>query len=435
MWRLTYNPTAGYILNVAGDQAPGPISPQERTHLRELARQVAQIAAQPRQQATRELWYRHSALQRPRPMLLVFLEDSWLEVLPIASTVTVKDPFWGQWEWYLKHLIYRAQRLGDDFVIEPDLHVTLAVRTGDWGIEPAEYQVTDNARGSFHWTPPMREESSIAKLHPATIEADLTTTNQAVAALRDCLGDILPVHIAAPAPSACLIDIASHLRGIEQVMLDMYDRPAWLHELMAFLSNETLRRWRYFEEQGLATLNNGAHYTGSGTVGYSRELPAEGFDGTHVRLRDLWGACAAQAASEVGPDQHEEFILRHELPLLELTGLNCYGCCEPYTRKFDMLKRNVPRLRRVSVSPWCDVQAAAEALQARYIFSWKPNPAMLVGRFDEDRLRACIRRTLDVARGCCLEIVLKDTITLDNDPRRVESFIRIARDEIERVQE
>jgi len=432
MWKLTRTATAGFILNVAMGKGPGPLSPEERDHLRSLARRVAELAADPKQRHKRDLWYRHIALEPVRPLLLVFLEDAWEEVLPIARTVRVRDPFWGQYEWYLSHLLFRDERLADDFVIEPDLYVDLPLRMGDWGLKPAEYAQTD-PRGSYRWTPPLANPDDIRKLRPASIDADVEAAQQRLAAVREVFGDILPVRLDCNCASACLVDVATHLRGIQQFMLDVYDRPEWVHELMAFLSGQELRKRRFLEDHGLLTLNNRNHYVDSGGIGYTNELPAGGFDGRKVRLRDLWCHAAAQAASEIGPEQHEEFILAHELPVLSLAGLNAYGCCEPYTNKFDMLKRRVPRLRRVSVSPWCDVRRAAAELQDKYVLSWKPNPALLLGRFDPEKLRPYVRAALEATRDCRVEIILKDTITLDNEPRRVEEFIRVVREEIGRL--
>jgi hypothetical protein len=393
---------------------------------------VCEIAADPAQDEKRERWYRHIVLARTRPPVLVFLEDSWQEVLP-ASVCTVSHPFWRQWEWYLRHLIYRHERLHDDFVIEAALHVPLITRTGDWGLPPTEFRRPEERQGAYRWTPALADPGTIEKLHPAAFDVDEDATRERVEAVGEALGDLMPVRVDAGNNSCCLYDVATHLRGIEQCMLDMYDRPDWLHRLMGFLADETLRRMDALESGGFLTLNNGNHYVDSGGIGYTRELPADGFDGGRVRLADRWCHCAAQAASEIGPDQHEEFILDYELRIMERCGLNAYGCCEPYTHKFDMLKRRVPRLRRVSVSPWCDVEKAAEALEDKIVFSWKPNPAMLVGAFDPERLRPYFRHTLEAARECALEIILKDTITLDGEPERVETWLRVLREEIDRV--
>ncbi|MBI2942163.1 MAG: hypothetical protein HYY04_17160, partial [Chloroflexi bacterium] len=131
--RLTRHPTAGFIMDVARGAEPGSLNREVRMHLRELARRVAEIAHHPKQAEKRELWRRHNRLERVRPLILVFAEDSWYEMLPEEAMV-VADPYWRQWEWYLQHLIYRDEHLPDDFVVEPVLDVTSVVRQGGWGV-------------------------------------------------------------------------------------------------------------------------------------------------------------------------------------------------------------------------------------------------------------------------------------------------------------
>jgi hypothetical protein len=180
------------------------------------------------------------------------------------------------------------------------------------------------------------------------------------------------------------------------------------------------------------SLNNRNHYIGSGSIGYTNDLPGGGYDGEHVSSRDQWIHGCAQEFSEVSPEQHEEFLLHYQLKIMNRFGLVDYGCCEPYTRKFEMVKK-IPNLRRVSVSAWCDIEIAAEMLDTEYILSWKPNPAMLVGEFNEDLIRSYIRKTLEVAKNCYLEIILKDTYTVESQPSRIERWLAIAREEIASV--
>ena len=74
-------PTAGYIHSVAKGAGLGPLSDKDKDHLRRLAGIVAEIAAEPQQEEKRKLWYRHNSLEKVRPMLLVFPEDSWEEII------------------------------------------------------------------------------------------------------------------------------------------------------------------------------------------------------------------------------------------------------------------------------------------------------------------------------------------------------------------
>ena len=62
----------------------------------------------------------------------------------------------------------------------------------------------------------------------------------------------------------------------------------------------------------------------------------------------------------------------------------------------------------------------------------KPNPADLaLDTFDEARIQATLRNDLQAARGCRVEIIMKDNHTIRHDPTRVIRWVRIARQEAE----
>jgi hypothetical protein len=112
--------------------------------------------------------------------------------------------------------------------------------------------------------------------------------------------------------------------------------------------------------------------------------------------------------------------------------LNCYGCCEPVDSRWQYLEK-IPRLRRVSVSPWASIPGMAEKLGSRYIFSMKPNPADLaMPYFEEERIRAGLRQAMDITRKCHLEVIMKDNHTIGRDPQRVIRWVQIAREEAEK---
>ena len=182
------------------------------------------------------------------------------------------------------------------------------------------------------------------------------------------------------------------------------------------------------EQQHALALNNRNHYTGSGGTGYTTQLPQEDFDGVHVRPRDMWGFATAQIFSEVSPAMHEEFALRHEMRVLAKCGLNAYGCCEPLHHKLGIVKK-IPNIRRISISPWANVEKSAEELKDQYVYSWKPNPAIVAGeRWDPDHVRRVIGEFLEKTRGCVVEMVMKDTHTCRNEPHRMWEWTQIARE-------
>jgi hypothetical protein len=188
-----------------------------------------------------------------------------------------------------------------------------------------------------------------------------------------------------------------------------------------------------YVDQNLLSLNNDGTYHSSGGNGYIDTLPAPGFHPDRVRPCDLWASAEVQELTAVSPGQHEEFALRYERQLLAPFGLSGYGCCEDLTHKLDRVCA-LPHLRRISIAPAANVDLSAPQLGHRFIFSWKPQPAHLVGNFDEPMIRQYIRHTIDVARqyGCVLEMILKDTHTCEHHPERFDRWTQIAREEVER---
>ncbi len=60
---------------VLGAQEPA-VSPRERTIIRELAKRVAGIAADPSQEIKKRLWLKHNALGETRPLIFADPENA-----------------------------------------------------------------------------------------------------------------------------------------------------------------------------------------------------------------------------------------------------------------------------------------------------------------------------------------------------------------------
>ena len=109
-----------------------------------------------------------------------------------------------------------------------------------------------------------------------------------------------------------------------------------------------------------------------------------------------------------------------------------YGCCEPLDKKIDIVEK-LPHLRKVSITPWADVDVAAEAIGSRYVMANKPNPAAVSVKLDEDALRREIGRTLAAVKrnGCSCDIVLKDISSAGNDLNNLVRWERIVMEMVE----
>jgi hypothetical protein len=119
--------------------------------------------------------------------------------------------------------------------------------------------------------------------------------------------------------------------------------------------------------------------------------------------------------------------LQYEKRWTENFGLVSYGCCEPLHDKVEILKRNIRNLRKISCSPWCNIEKFCEQVQNDYVVSLKPNPAIFAG--DVWNLKAAekeLRSSLEKSRGCNVEVIAKDLSTMRGEPQRLWEWAEMA---------
>jgi hypothetical protein len=74
------------------------------------------------------------------------------------------------------------------------------------------------------------------------------------------------------------------------------------------------------------------------------------------------------------------------------------------------------------------MKIASRELEDKYVYCWKPNPAILaMESFDDDLVRKIILNGLEITRDNIVEIIMKDTHTFRNDPQRLKKWCRIAK--------
>ncbi len=399
------------------------VSPADRAYLRELARQVAEIAHLPIMEERRAMWRRHNRLERMRPMVLVFPEGAWRELLP-GSAMRCEGHRARAYEWSLRQALYHHQHIHDDTVIEPYWVVRKQVQLSGWGLEPRR-RPSAEPTGAWAFDPVIHTPEDLDRLRAPVVTVDEVATQRELGLAHELLGDIVDVTLRGVGViSFHLMAEYTALRGLEQVMIDMLDAPDMLHRAMAILEEGHRQTLAQYQALDLLQPNHDGEYHSSGGVTYSDELPQSGDTG-RVRLRDLWASAEAQEMAQVSPRMHAEFILPYEKRLLAPFGLNGYGCCEDLSRKMaDVL--TIPSLRRLSIAPFADVERCAEQLGDRCIYSWKPMPTDLVGAFDEAHVRDSIRRTCEATRDGIVEIILKDTHTCEGHPERFTRWTEIA---------
>jgi hypothetical protein len=407
----------------------------QRRVLRELAYCVSEIASRPIQQERIGLWKAMNALHPIRPLVAIYPERAWSELVS-ESELVCEDTLLRTWELSLRQTIFHSEHMDDDRPIHGVLMVPWVIDWGTIGVETKTVHADGPGAEAIRWDPPIKTMKDLEKLRFRTLSIDRNETHRRESVAQELFGDIIPVEIYGGLPfwSVGLSQLIQ-LRGLEQAMIDMYEQPELLHALMRFLRDDRMRVMDVLEKEQVLSVNDKTkidYFIGSGHEGYTDELPAVDFSG-NVRWKDMWGLGEMQEFSGVGPDQFYEFSLQYQVPLLERFGLTSYGCCEPLDRMYGMLKKALPNLRRVSVtSPYADKKTAADSLGTDTVFAWKPNPTPLaMPAVDWDWVEKDMRETIELARGCCLEIVMKSTETFRGDPARVRHWVKLARGLVE----
>jgi hypothetical protein len=402
--------------------------------LRDLAKRMLEIAHDPVNEERRELWYKHNSLQKTRPLVLIESGIALNEL--VTDKVLQCQEGWarGLEIGFLRN-IYHYENIDDDSVIEPYINCNWHVGASNYGVDVKfEYGNSGTELSAYRWEPPIKDiQRDFDKLHPRTFSVNREATLLWKAHLEEVFGGILPVRIRGGFwwTVGMTWTAIQHI-GLENIMLFMYDDPDGLHKFMAFLRDDHIAYAEWLEKEGLLSLNNENDYIGSGSRGHCHELPQPDWkEGDPVRLKDLWVLSESQETVGVGPDLFAEFIFPYQLTVIEKFGLCYYGCCEPVHTRWNVLKQ-IPNLRSVSISPWCDEEYLAGEFGRNYVYSRKPNPSYISTRqFDDDVIRNDIRNTLTTAKDCNVEIVMKDVHTLSGEPQRMARWVKLTREVID----
>lgn len=402
--------------------------------LRTLASQIHEIAQLPVQKEKAELWRRMNDRDPVRPMVWIN-EEPWQEMnVDDELTPRCEDQRCRGIEGGFLSTLYHWKHMPADMIVEDRVCSGIACSSTGIGISQKGEWLKQEGGGIYsqHFEPQICGPEDVEKIRMPTLSVDREATERSFEFLNGIFKDVIPVEKVGTqhmwfTPWDNLIRLVS----IENIMVDMVERPEFVNAMVSRFVDAEMHVLDQMEELGLFSLGLGAVRVGSGGFAYTSDLPPADYTPGRVRPLDNWGCGNAQIFSEVSPEMHWEFSLKHEMRWLERWGLTYYGCCEQLHHKMDILRR-IPNLRKISLSPWADIPTALENGAGEYVLSIKPSPAILAeDNWHPDRARADIRARLDEAEGCAVELILKDISTVRNKPQRLWEWSRIAMEEAE----
>ncbi len=216
--------------------------------------------------------------------------------------------------------------------------------------------------------------------------------------------------------------------GMQELYLQMAMNPDAVHRLFTFLAEDDLTLGQWEEDQHLLTLNhdgNQGYCTGSSLFSDETSSPA----GDRVASTDRYGYLESQESAGISAEMFDEFLMPHFVKFASKFKLLMFGCCEPVHNLMPVLQR-LPGLRKVSVTPWCDLRKLADTCRQDVIWCRKPIPLLLCGEvFQPDDLQSHLQETLDIGKDYFIEFVYRDTNLLTGKMTdRVAQFCRMIRE-------
>jgi len=411
------------------------ITDTDKKILRQLAHKKAEIAEMPINQEKIKLWKDLNSLKTARP--LVWMNEIPWHEMNINNELTLKTTtdFSRFLETRLRRTNYQWEHMKVDMIVEPTLPCYLVVDDSGFGIsEQVKVSTTDKTSDIYSrdFIPQIENEDDIEKIKNPVILYDKKATEEMFFCMKDVFGGILDVEKkGVPGFWFAPWDELVRWWDPEKVLADLIIKPDLVHKTIGRLTDAYLARLDQYEKLNLLSLNNCNYRIGSGGLGYTDEIPVTGYDPKHIKASDMWGCAAAQIFSQVSPKMHYEFALQYEIKWLARFGLNYYGCCEPLDKKIEILKK-VPNLKKISMSPWVNLEMGAADIGKDYVFSYKPSPSIFTDDFwDPESVKTNLKKELKKLNGCNVEIIMKDISTVNYKPQRLWEWAKIAMEIVE----
>jgi hypothetical protein len=399
--------------------------------LRRLAREYFLFSKEERNTERVKLHTAVNDLKMIRPVVLID-ELPWNEMnINNELTLQCNDSFLREIEWYLRTNIYKYKHLPADMIMRPYIPIPKVIQSTGIGINVQEQTLKTDAKNniiSHYYNDQLKNEEDLGKLRIPKITYNKVETLRQYDLVGEILGDIIPVKIVGMDYFGVNTwdDIAIY-RGVTNLLMDLAERPDFSHKIVSKLTDIKLAELEQFEALDLF---ENAPYSLHCTPILTNDLPCKEVNGKHISRKDIWGRGAAQIFSSVSKDMHEEFDIEYMKKTVGQCGLVYYGCCEALDKKIDIVEK-LPNLRKISITPWANVNNAAEMINKKYVLASKPNPSSVaVAMLDKESLKHEIKTILDACKknNCACDIVLKDISTCCNRPENIFEWENIAMD-------
>ena len=426
------------------------------THMHALVGRVLEASQDPRYVARKEMWTRHNRLDKTSktPVYVCLKRGSgtnanpvtWSELIPFEQRLS-KDRLEREIELQLRQKLYKHDNIPDDEVMSTTVwvgavraaadgeakdvasgrigssfdvdHVDGAASGPLWGLPFVETRI-GGPGGAYAVQPAVVEDSDLDRLHWPPFQIDEAATRELCERAEEIVGGRLPVKVATDAVGYSPTETMISLMGMEAMLFGVIDRPEFMHRIMDFVTEGTVQYQLARQAAGGVDYEQSWNYR----VPYE-DLPA---DADPHRLSSCWPLVAAQSMCGISPTMYEEFVQPYHARLTQHLGQDrvYYHGCEDLTEKIPSILK-LPNLRRLHISPWTDLERAAELVGRDFVMEVVPPPETIYSQTPAE-MRAWLERAMDIAGDLVIDLVLGEIETVMGKPGVLSTWAQIAQE-------
>ena len=174
------------------------VNDHDRAVLRQLAAEVAEIAALPEQKETIALTKALNGLRPVRPMVMID-QIPWHEMnVDDELTLQTSDPFCRELETRLRRTLYSWKHMRADMVVEPIIDIPKVICSTGFGFEVVEDRAIldpQNDVVGHYYIDQIKTEEDLERLHAPEVFFDAAATAEAEAKAHEIFDGILEVRM------------------------------------------------------------------------------------------------------------------------------------------------------------------------------------------------------------------------------------------------
>ena len=286
-------------------------SEKDKQIVRELAKRYMELVTTEKQERMLSRMRDTNDLRATRPPVILD-EIPWYQMdIDGELTCLCEDKTARKTEYGFRKRLYYMKHFKADNLFEPFFRIKRAYdSTGmgvDWKASDEKRTDSTNKIVSREYEDVLEDESALELMHDPVFTLRPDKDAERMEYYTELLGNSIPLRLTGfgfyyNSPW----DKITRLRGVEPILMDMYDRPEYLHAIMDKFVSASKAELDFFEQNLEADIEQISMHCTPGVI--TRRADSG--------LKATWYRGMAQSFGVVSPSMFEEFEVSHILPLV-----------------------------------------------------------------------------------------------------------------------